>query len=104
MSTGYTAEEYAGITNAAAILGMDAAEFQRTGVYVVNFLTAISPTPPEPLRPRPPVDGPQLLASVWSEEELPMLMATAAAWGLTPEELQKFGAVLLAFFVGFTYG
>ncbi len=47
---------------------------------------------------------PQLLASVWSEEELPMLMATAAAWGLTPEELQKFGAVLLAFFVGFTYG
>ena len=104
VSTGYTADEYAGIANAAAILGMDAAEFQRTGVYVVSFLTAISPTPPEPLRPRPPVNGPQLLASVWSEEELPMLMATAAAWGLTPEELQKFGAVLLAFFVGLTYG
>ena len=104
VSTGYTADEYAGIANAAAILGMDAAEFQRTGVYVVSFLTAISPTPPEPLRPRPPVDGPQLLASVWSEEELPMLMATAEAWGLTPEELQKFGAILLAFFVGLVYG
>ncbi len=104
VSTGYTADEYAGIANAAAILGMDAAEFQRTGVYVVSFLTAISPTPPEPLRPRPPVNGPQLLASVWSEEELPMLMATAEAWGLTPEELQKFGAILLAFFVGLAYG
>jgi subtilisin-like proprotein convertase family protein len=104
VSTGYTADEYAGIANAAAILGMDAADFQRTGVYVISFLTAISPTPPEPLRPRPPVNGPQLLASVWSEEELPMLMATAEAWGLTPEELQKFGAILLAFFVGLAYG
>ena len=83
---------------------MDVAEFQRTGVYVVSFLTAINPTPPEPLRPRPPVDGPQVLATVWSEEELSMLMATSEAWGLTPEELQKFGAFLLAFFVGLTFG
>ena len=104
VSTGYTAEEFAGVANAAAILGMDVAEFQRTGVYVVSFLTAINPTPPEPLRPRPPVDGPQVLASVWTEEELPMLLAVSEAWDLTPEEMQKFGAILLAFFVGLTFG
>jgi hypothetical protein len=45
------------------------AEFQRTGVYVVSFLTAINPTPPEPLRPRPPVDGPQVLATVWTDPD-----------------------------------
>ncbi|MBC8365427.1 MAG: hypothetical protein H8E59_10535 [Actinobacteria bacterium] len=104
MSTGYTAAEYAGIANAAAILGMDEGEFQKTGVYVISFLTAISPTPPDPLRPRPPVDGPQVVATVWSEEEMPMLLSVAEAWGLTPEEMQKFGAVLLAFFVGLTFG
>jgi hypothetical protein len=26
------------------------------------------------------------------------------AWDLTPEEMQKFGAILLAFFVGLTFG
>ena len=104
MSTGYTAEEYAAIVNAATILGMEVAEFQRTGVYVVSLLTAIGSPPSEPLRPRPPVDGPQVVATVWTEEELPMMMAAAEAWGLTPEEIQKFGAVLLTFFVGLAYG
>ncbi|MBQ90151.1 MAG: hypothetical protein CL441_01830, partial [Acidimicrobiaceae bacterium] len=104
VQTGYTANEYAGIARAAAILDLEVEEFQRTGVYVVSFLTAINPTPPEPMRPRPPVDGPALVATIWSEEEIPMLLAVAEAWGLTPAEMQKFGAILLAFFVGLAYG
>jgi len=104
VQTGYTADEYAGIARAAAILDLEVEEFQRTGVYVVSFLTAINPTPPEPMRPRPPVDGPALVATIWTEEEIPMLLAVAEAWGLTPAEMQKFGAILLAFFVGLAYG
>ena len=100
VSTGYTVEEVEGISAAAAIIGLEVIEFQRTAVYVVSFLTAISPQAPGPLRPRPLVNGSQVITVRWAEEEIPMLLATAQAWDLTPEELQKFGSILLAFFVG----
>ena len=105
VSTGYSAETVAAVTDAAATLGLSIEEFQRTGVYVVDFLTKLGGEDTEPLRPRPPSAGEMPIVTAWTvgEDEV-VLRSVGGAYDLTDAEAQVFGTVLLTFFVGLSGG
>ena len=105
--TGYLPEEWDSIRSAAEFLEMSVEEFQMTGVYVIDFLTQLGAGGygvVEPLMDPPDPFGPEAIATVWGVEDREVLERVSAGYGVMPEEAQKFGAYLLAFFVGLSGG
>ena len=106
VSTGYTAEELASVTSAADFLGISVAEFQSTGVYVIDFLTQLAGgyESVTPLTDPPDVSGSESVTSTWDEQARGLLGRVSSGYGTTDAETQKFGAILLTFFVGIARG
>ena len=98
--TGYTAEELAWVANAASQMNLSVAEFQATGVWVIDFLTQMAGGDPEPLAEPPVPIGSENVAYTWDDDELEVIDRVADGYGITRAEAQKFGAFLLAYFVG----
>lgn len=61
-------------------------------------------TDPTPIADPPGTSGAEAIASTWDDESRPVLDRVADGYGLTPAESQKFGTVLLTFFVGLDRG
>lgn len=104
VSTGYTADEYTAIESAADFLGLAMAEFQATGVYVIDYLTQLADGDPDSLTDVPETTGTESITLTWDEESQEVLNRVATGYAITPAEAQKFGAYLLTFFVGLTRG
>jgi N-acetylmuramoyl-L-alanine amidase len=99
--TGYTEEEMATIRWAAGYLGMDVATFQKTGVYVVDFLRGLRGRPQEPpLEQVPWIHGPVIVTSTWAPTERPVLERTVHGYSIGQQEAQKLGVGVLAYLVG----
>ena len=105
-AVGYTETEYADLSAMAARAGHTPESLQRFGVYALDFFHALQgrveldPLPPEAI---PAVEGSGLDASVtgrWLPQDQVVLMRVADAYGLSPAEAQKVGAVLMVFLVG----
>ena len=105
--TGYLAEEWDSVLSAAEFLEMSVEEFQLTGVYVVDFLTQLGVGgygAVEPLVDPPDPFGPEEVVTVWGVEDREVLERVSVAYGVMPEEAQKFGVYLLTFLVGLDRG
>jgi len=107
VSTGYTAEELASIMFAAEYLEMTLPEFQATGVYVIDFLTPRTSSgayEANPIVDPPDVSGSESITSTWDAEQREVLGRVTEGYEVTSAEAQKFGAILLTFFVGLAAG
>src|SRR5690606_22241787 len=102
--TGYTADEIAGMEWAARQLGMDLLTFQKTGVFVVDFLRGLAGRPFEPLAEEPWVHGPIVLTGTWPATERPVLERSVHGYDVGPQQVQKVGAYLLTYLTGLAHG
>jgi len=99
--TGYTAEEMATITWAASRLGLDVPTFQKTAVFVVDFLRGLRGFPPEPTpTDLPSIHGPVIVTGVWPAADRVALERTVHGYDIGPQEAQKLSVGVLAFLVG----
>ena len=102
MATGYTTRELVSVASAAEYLGLSLSEFQATGVYVIDFLTQRGGVDPTPLSEPPVPVGGNSIEFVWSADSVEVLDRVTSGYEITGPEAQKFGAILLTFFVGLT--
>ena len=98
VATGYTEAEYATLASAAAQLGLAPQQLQKTGVYVLRFLTVLSGNDePQPLAVQPDTSGPVAVESTWSDTEVEALRWGVGHYGGSEATTQKVGATLLSF-------
>ena len=105
-AVGYTEQEYADLVAMAARAGHTPESLQRFGIYALDWFHAMAgrlvlePLPAEAL---PVVEGdgvPVAVTGTWSPADQIVLMRVADAYGLSPAEAQKVGAVLMVFLIG----
>ncbi|MDG2908561.1 MAG: N-acetylmuramoyl-L-alanine amidase [Acidimicrobiales bacterium] len=106
VASGYTEQEYADLVAMAARVGRSPESLQRFGVYALDFFHALGgrvsldPFPPEVI---PVVSGSSVPVDVtlpWTPADQVLLTRVADAYGLSPAEAQKVGAVLMVFLIG----
>jgi hypothetical protein len=107
ITTGYTAEQLTSVTSAAESMGLTVPVFQATGVYVIDFLTQTGEggyDSVSPLTNPPDVSGSELVAYTYDDDEQEVLGRVTTGYEVNSAEAQKFGAILLTFFVGLSGG
>ena len=106
VASGYTDREYADLAAMAARVGHSPESLQRFSIYALDFFhalggrVALDPLPAEVI---PVVSGSSVPVDVtlsWSPAEQVLLTRVADAYGLSPAEAQKLGAVLMVFLIG----
>ena len=85
-------------------MDLSVADFQATGVWVVDFLTQMGGGDPDPLEDPPVPIGSEEVTYTWDADEIEVIDRVADGYGITRAEAQKFGAFLMAFFVGLSEG
>jgi len=106
MASGYTEQEYDDLVAMAARAGHSPESLQRFGVYALDFFHALRgrvPLDPLPVAAIPVVSGGSVPIDVtlsWSPADQVVLTRVADAYGLSPAEVQKVGAVLMVFLIG----
>jgi len=103
VSTGFTAEEYETLAATARHLGRSTDWVVRFGVHTLKFFGSLPDA--DPIRPldeadRPDAYGPISEVVPWDQAEHAVLIEMADAYGLTRTQVQKLGAVLMAFLTG----
>jgi len=103
VSTGFTAEEYETLAATAHHLGRSTDWVVRFGVHTLKFFGSLPDS--DPIRPldeadRPDAYGPISEVVPWDQAEHAVLIEMADAYGLTRTQVQKLGAVLMAFLTG----
>ena len=106
VATGYTEQEYADLVAMAAWVGRSPESLQRFGVYALDFFHALGgrvsldPLPPEVIPVVSGISVPVDVTLPWSPADQVLLPRVADAYGLSPAEAQKVGAVLMVFLIG----
>ena len=106
VATGYTEQEYAVLVAMAARVGRSPESLQRFGVYALDFFHALGgrvpldPLPPEVIPVVSGISVPVDVTLPWSPADQVLLTRVADAYGLSPAEAQKVGAVLMVFLIG----
>ena len=106
IASGYTEQEYDDLVAMAARAGHSPESLQRFGVYALDFFHALRgrvSLDPLPVAAIPVVSGgsvPIDVALSWSPADQVVLTRVADAYGLSPAEAQKVGAVLMVFLIG----
>ena len=99
VTTRWTSAELSRVLQSAAYLNQTPEELQKTGVYVLAYLLAISqPHPaPAPVVPPPPSTGPIAFTTTWISSNVGLLRDIEAQYSLTAEQAQKYGVQVVSF-------
>jgi len=106
ITAGYSPEEFAAVQEMASRRGHTPLYLQRFGVYALDFFHALGgrkPIDPLPADAIPAVEGLTLtkpLAETWTPSDRIVIERVANAYGVTPAEAQKIGALLMVFLIG----
>ncbi len=98
----YTTKEYDALTDAAARQGRTVRDLQIFGVHALDFLRQNNGGDVTPLSEdsAPDVRGSMVEVTEWTPTERVALARVANAYGLSPAQAQKLGAVLMVFLTG----
>ena len=96
-TTRYTTSELSLVDTAAAFFSTDRNGFARFGVTVLQYLVAVNGPPSTPVSPPPTNNGPVALVTQYTPAQAQMVGITATQYGLTGDQLHRFGATVLEY-------